>query len=121
MIFVAGKSPDVRSNENHTAHHVVAKVPGLDPVDIGGLAGKSPDVRSNENHTAHHDDGQGLKSDMVPQRSKVHALHFADLVVWHSSTLAHEHGVICSLKHLGQKHLGRKEISCRSESSNKSL
>ena len=28
-----------------------------------------------------------------------------DSFVHHSSTLAHEHGVVCSLKHLGQKHL----------------
>ena len=36
-----------------------------------------------------------LKSDMVPQRSKVHALHFADLVVWLKNL-----SFIIDLKHL---------------------
>ena len=62
---------------------------------------------------------------MMPQRGQVHALHFPDLVVglqkvviredsvklfflilvYHSPTLAHQHWVVCSLQHLGQKHL----------------
>ena len=64
---------------------------------------------------------------MVSQRGEIHALHFPDLIVWlqdfsqseiynfnddfihHSSTLAHEHGVVCSLEHLGEKHLVGKK------------
>merc|ERR1719204_2425280 len=85
--------------------HVVSKVPGLHPVDIGGLCGKPRDVGPNEDHAANHNDRQGLESNVVPQGGEVHSLHFTDLVVWHSSTLAHQHGVVGSLQHLGQKHL----------------
>jgi len=77
----------------------------LGPVDVGGLGGEAHDVGADEHHAGTDDDEEGLKGGVVLQGGQGHALHFAPVVIFVSSTDALEVGMISCLQDLRQEHV----------------